>query len=223
MISIRNNVFETNSSSVHNFVLSKENTISSKPKNIDLSIKNDALEYGWDFTKYTQPKYKLAYLLALVYYLELKGKIYHTCSRYRDNLPARPKNDIIFPEEKNLVYKHIQKYNETIDHISQLLASKNVTVDFSKIGIRKITEEDIKIDEKFYCYCELPVICFIDHVECAKYFYNKIIHSDKNILNWIFGKSFFLTGTDNAEEEEIKWTLKNLKTKFPCEHYAKDN
>ena len=61
MQTIRNNVFETNSSSTHSICICKEERNLNIPNKIEIDIKK--YEFGWEYAKRDQTKEKLAYLI----------------------------------------------------------------------------------------------------------------------------------------------------------------
>ena len=91
-------------------------------------------------------------------------------------------------------------------------------------GLGDVYNRQAKNDIAYIDYCRLLAFDInIDHASDAYTFYNYIMESDKNILNWIFGKSFFCAGNDNCDDKEIKWLHNALKAKFPHDHYVKGN
>lgn len=228
MITIRSNVFETNSSSVHSLVLSNENVIKLKQP-IEINTLAADKYYGWDFRKYTSREDKLNYLLTLVC-ANYQRKKYSKCSDYRHkhDLPVYIDSDKdqsplqITAAEKKKILPIIKEYNNSIDRIVNVLKKKGVIV---KLGnIKKITQADINAKNIEYSdYCNIKVNADIDHSNCAIHFYEDVMKSDKNILNWVLGKSFFITGNDNCSDEESSWVEKQAHVKFPRKRYYKFN
>lgn len=228
MTTIRSNVFETNSSSVHSLVLSNENVIRLKQP-IEINTLAADKYYGWDFRKYTTKEDKLNYLLALVC-ANYQYKKYNRLWKYRrkHSLPTYINSDLdqsplqITDAEKKKMLPIIKEFNKTIDRIVDVLKAKGVKVNLG--NIRKITQSDMNAKHVEYSdYCNVKTNADIDHGTCARVFYENVMKNDKNIVNWVLGKSFFVTGSDNCTEKESAWADKQTRVKFPHKKYFKFN
>lgn len=143
---IRNNVFETNSSSVHSITISKEGREPSKlEKDKDGYIKIDFGTFDKDYHIYDTQYDKLSYLITCFYYLS--G--YDICNIY-DNYEYKELEKIIcnYADAKGI--RIINKEEPYIDHQSQ---------PYNYMDFINIYDEDEVIDFVFNKYAALKTTC----------------------------------------------------------------
>ncbi len=149
---IRNNCFETNSSSTHAICIAKKNSNIDK-NNFPSIVEFKHGEFGWEFKVYENILNKASYLYQAI------------CDLY-----SCQKNN-----------KNKQKY---INQIYNILG---------KYGI------DCNFDTKDYDEDGFD-IGYIDHAFGTKNFVESVMHSEKQLLRYLFGESKVITGNDNDDE-----------------------
>ena len=104
--SVRNGVFETNSSSVHAIVINKKNLA----ENNNSIVKIECGDYGWEFEEYRSPFQKMNYLWTAIVD---NNEDLDSWKEYLIEALGFPKNIIFVDEPKDV-------FNDVIDHAEEL-------------------------------------------------------------------------------------------------------
>lgn len=144
---IREDVFETNSSSVHSLVISNDGREPSKFKlNKDGEIEIDFGQFGKDLCFYTSQYDKLSYLITCLYYLSE----YDDISNIYDMWEFKRIQEAVCKYSGATGIKILGEQDPDIDHQSQ---------PYSEISIIDIYDEDAIINFVFNKYVSLKTDC----------------------------------------------------------------
>lgn len=147
---IRNNVFETNSSSVHTISISN-----SSPQSIDNYIFFDRGEYGWEWETYNSSQDKANYLyecmIDLFYHNNL---LKEKCNRIREEL-ALYKVGCDFAEvnENNLFEGYVDHGGQNEELVNYLLDNPDKLIDYLFNDTSYIATGNDNVDS-MYCTWE---------------------------------------------------------------------
>lgn len=199
MIKIRNNCFETNSSSVHAFILNKNEKISSndyyrycdhngseyKYKGNTFIIKPG--NFGWESKLLFESEKKASYLMT-------SAMLLHRFDEFKEKVSAWLKEENIKFKFKNqpsdLTYKDYPEYADS---------------NYYKKYEPNLTEEEIK--ERMYDSLLWANDIYIDHFNdnnAQEDLVNWCLESKAHMFNFLFGDSFIWTGNDNSDQRPDK-------------------
>lgn len=144
---IREDIFETNSSSVHSLVISNDGREPSKFKlNKDGEIEIDFGQFGKDLCLYTSQYDKLSYLITCLYYLSE----YDDISNIYDMWEFKRIQEAVCKYSGATGIKILGEQDPDIDHQSQ---------PYSEISIIDVYDEDAIINFVFNKYVSLKTDC----------------------------------------------------------------
>ena len=212
MISIREYVFESNSSSCHSLTFSSNQPI--KQLN-NFKLKWCGNDFGWEQREYKDPQSKFSYwLVAFMIYIDNY--------QHQEERKIRKTKDFWITDDKRYWDKyngpaHLKSFTkagnifqQTILEVLDIFKKRGVVFEFDIEGRGTVTEDEFiqdvhkRSDEKSYSRDYTVLACdyggYIDHQsgpcesnECKKLATMK----PKKVFEWVFGDGYIVTDNDN--------------------------
>lgn len=194
MKTIRRNCFETNSSSMHSLVYSRENI-----NVLDTLTFTTEGEFGWENKKYSSPEVKSTYwFMQYLYWLDNKYLLEKSkyLSKYLDvkdfyerpELELLPFSDFPYPFK---IKRNLKK---------ELEAKEQEIIQYFREKGCEVTFEDVDIGDTSYGYRLIDMKGYIDHQSTPDEDSNMKDFAELNVddlFDFIFSDSSVITGNDN--------------------------
>ncbi|MFA6989755.1 MAG: hypothetical protein WC197_06780 [Candidatus Gastranaerophilaceae bacterium] len=183
---IRKSIFETNSSSTHSIIFSKENGIDQTIKSENGIIKIEVGEYGWDVDSFYYPQEKASYLATAIknYYSDEKRKI------LIENFVNAIKEISGATDVFIIPISGENKFNKMIE-VAEKLRKQGLDIPLTKAV--EITKEKEREEEEYWGY--------IDHQSGPgeqPENWDEVLRDKESIKKFIFSSAnYFTTGNDN--------------------------
>ena len=224
MYSIRENVFETNSSSCHSLTFSTEGDL---PKTVNFHLDFAGGSYQWEFRTYHDPQSKFSYWLNAFAELQsvllreknakLKGSDYYYITEYMDNgwgKTSGPSDKGIYEEVLKEAANHLEKVLKAFEEIGVQLhftPYEDETHSYSGMedNIDSYIEYFLKVNQpkKLTDLCRGYFNFIVDLGDGIDHQSGPKEDSDcrrlaefepKEVLEWVLGDGYFETGNDNC-------------------------
>lgn len=183
MKTIRNHVFETNSSSMHSFCIS--NNEPSITQFNYLRMKIDASgEYGWGPGKVSSPEEKLDYAIVAMFIMNLE--------RLDDEDPDETEKQVVRFAKGAKLLERVRKY---LSNIESTFRSHGVYIEWA--------DNLFKIDPDIYWSIQIMHYGYIDHQSdpCDNYDSRQIanwaMNDPESLFNFCFNDSYIILDNDN--------------------------
>lgn len=191
-VTIRENVWETNSSSVHAIAIPKKNIDKDQVIAYNYTIKFKHGEFGWEHDIYDDVYTKASYLYQAIF--ECKCPYFSPAIRQRNNKADLSEEE--FKKYKKVVKEFNEKrkeFNKVINWIYEVLAKYGFNAEFDTDDYDEMGWQKGYIDHGY------ETVDFVDY----------ILYNEKHLMNYLFGNAEICTSNDNSDMDDYGMFIDN--------------
>lgn len=191
-ITIRKNVWETNSSSVHAIAVPKKNIDLDETGNFGSFVYFNHGEFGWEHAVYGDVNSKASYLYQAIF--ECKCP-YMSPVKYQQY-----KKQAMTDEEFKKYKESVKKFNKEQKEFTNILNWIYETL--AKCGVEAVFDTD-DYDEEGWRNG------YIDHGYEVSPLLDYVLYNEKHLMTYLFGNTEICTSNDNDDMDELDEFIKD--------------
>lgn len=191
-ITIRNSVWETNSSSVHAIAIPKKSIRIDEPGKFSSFVYFNHGEFGWGHELYDDINNKASYLYQALF--ECKAPYMSPVQRQQYEKRAMTNDEFKkYKDSAKEFKKKLKEFSDILNWIYETLA---------KYGIEAVFDTD-DYDEEGWRKG------YIDHGFEAEPLVEYVLFNEKHLMTYLFGDAMICTSNDNCDMDDYKEFIKS--------------